>query len=71
VAVELSPKAALRDVERATKARQRADTDRAEAMERQANAIRAAIAAGVTITQLVEATGLSRERVYQIRDHRR
>lgn len=69
--MDLTPKAALRVVERATRARQRADADRAEAMERQATAIRAAIAAGVTITQLVEVTGLSRERVYQIRDHRR
>lgn len=69
--MELTPQAALRDVDRATKARRRADTDAAEAMERQADAIRAAISAGVAITELVRVTGLSRERLYQIRDRRR
>ncbi len=69
--MELTPKAALRDVDRATKARRRADSDAAEAMERQASAIRAAIGAGVSITDLVQVTRLSRERIYQIRDGRR
>lgn len=69
--MDLSPKAALRDVERATRARRRADADAADAMERQAIAIRSAIAAGVSVSEIVQVTGLSRERVYQIRDGRR
>jgi hypothetical protein len=71
VAVELSVRAALRDVERATKARQRADVDAGEAQERQAVAIRAALAAGVPVADIAGVTGLTAARIYQIRDGRR
>lgn len=64
--MELSPRAALRDVERATKARQRADTDAAQAQERQATAIRAALDAGAAVADIARITGLSNQRIYQI-----
>ncbi|WP_102157719.1 hypothetical protein [Zhihengliuella halotolerans] len=35
------------------------------------DAIRAALAAGVPVTELAEKSGLSRPRIYQIRDRRR
>jgi hypothetical protein len=66
--MEVSPKAALRDVERATKARRRVDGDAREAMARQAAAIRSAIASGVPISELVRVTELTKQRIYQIRD---
>lgn len=71
MAVELSPRAALRDVERATKARQRADTDATQAQERQAQAIRAALTAGASVADIARITGLTNQRIYQIRDHTR
>lgn len=43
--------------------------DKADASLRES--IRAAIVAGVKVPALVEATGLSRPRIYQIRDGRR
>jgi hypothetical protein len=66
--MEVSPRAALRDVERATKARRRVDGDAREAMARQADAIRSAIASGVPISELVRVTELTKQRIYQIRD---
>lgn len=71
MAVELSPAAALRDVERATRARQRADADATESQEQQATAIRAALAAGAAVADIATITGLSAARIYQIRDGRR
>ena len=69
--MDLTPRAALRDVERATKARQRADTDAAQAQERQADAIRAALDAGAGVADIARITGLSHQRIYQIRDRTR
>lgn len=65
---ELSPRAALWDVERATRARQRVDQNADELMARQHDAIRRAIAVGTSIPELVRVTGLTRQRLYQIRD---
>lgn len=69
--MDLTPKAALRDVERATKARQRADCDATQAQERQATTIRVALTAGATVTDIARITGLTNQRIYQIRDHTR
>lgn len=67
MALDLTPKAAMRDVERATKARQRADKDADDAQERQAVAIRAALSVGVSVAELARATGLTTQRIYQIK----
>lgn len=66
-----TPYAALLDVERATQARRRVNTDAEEAQERQAEAIRAALRVGVAVTELARVTGLTPGRIYQIRDARR
>ena len=71
MAVALTPRAALRDVERATKARQRADAEAAVAQESQADAIRKALGAGASVAEVAGVTGLSAPRIYQIRDGRR
>jgi hypothetical protein len=71
VAVALTPRAALRDVERATRARQRVDAEAAAAKETQADAIRNALAAGASVAEIAGVTGLSTPRIYQIRDGRR
>lgn len=68
---KLTPTAALRDVERATEARRRIDKDADEAQEKQAAAIRAALNVGVTVAELARVTGLSTQRIYQIRDGKR
>lgn len=69
MALDLTPKAAMRDVERATKARQRADKDATEAQDRQADAIRVALKVpGVTVAEIARVTGLTTQRIYQIRD---
>ena len=43
----------------------------AEATRRRDDAVRRAIADGVPVTTIAEQAGLSKARVYQIRDHRR
>jgi hypothetical protein len=58
-------------VERATRRRQQVDADSADAMREQADAIRDALAAGIGVAELVRITGLTRARIYQIRDGRR
>ncbi len=63
--------AALAAVEAATADRRAADDAAATARDRQSEAIRAALAAGVPATTLRDATGLSLARVYQVRDGRR
>ena len=45
--------------------------DEKELLEHQADVIRRAIGEGVGVTVIARATGLSRERIYQIRDGRR
>lgn len=55
----------------ATQLRRTADAAAAAARAAQADAIRAALAAGVRVVDVVRVTGLSRERVYQVRDGRR
>jgi hypothetical protein len=66
--MEISAAAALRDVELATQARRLVERDSREALEVQAQAIRMALAAGCTASQLAERTGLTPARIYQIRD---
>jgi hypothetical protein len=63
--------AALRDVERATRARQHADKDADDAQERQAVAIRAALGVGASVADISRLTGLTTQRIYQIRDGKR
>lgn len=63
--------AALRGVERALRAQRAADVNLTLAQEASGDAIRAALAAGVTVAVLVDRTGLSESRIYQIRDRRR
>lgn len=58
-------------VARTSEARRVADADADAAREAQALAIRAALEAGVSVAALVRASGLSRERIYQVRDGRR
>jgi hypothetical protein len=65
---EISPRAALLDVEIATRSRRRADEDSAIAMRQQADTIRAAIAAGCSLTEIAAKAELSVERIRQIRD---
>jgi hypothetical protein len=60
----MTPEEALAEVVAATERR-------APAMQDQADAIRNAIAVGVPVLQLVTVTGLSRARIYQIRDGKR
>lgn len=48
-----------------------ADADSAQAADRQTKAIRTALDAGASIATVAERAGLSRERIYQIRDGRR
>lgn len=53
-------------------AAERAARDNAEsARVARDDAIRAALASGMSVAELVDATGLHRQRVYQIRDGRR
>ncbi len=58
-------------VELATDLRRRAEAAAEKAVEEQTIAIRAAIGAGVNTLELAGLTGLSRARIYQIRDGRR
>jgi hypothetical protein len=60
----MTPEEALAEVVAATERR-------APAMQDQADAIRNAIRVGVPVLQLVTVTGLSRARIYQIRDGKR
>jgi hypothetical protein len=60
----VTPEEALAEVVAATERR-------APAMQDQADAIRNAIRVGVPVLQLVTVTGLSRARIYQIRDGKR
>lgn len=66
--MQISCTAALRDVELATQARRLVEQDSREAQETQAQAIRTALAAGCSASQLAERTGLTSARIYQIRD---
>lgn len=59
------------EVGRAARAVARADEKAAAARERLAAAVRAALAEQVSTAELMRLTGLSRGRIYQIRDGRR
>lgn len=58
-------------VTQATEAKQRLDQDFAEADRVWRAAIRAAVAAGERVVEIAAAAGITRDRVYQIRDGRR
>jgi diketogulonate reductase-like aldo/keto reductase len=62
--VELTPLEAVRQATEEKKAAETAD-------QRWRDAIRAAITAGVRVVDIAEAAGVTRDRVYQIRDDRR
>ena len=64
--MKISPAAALADVEITTSARQLADSDAELAVRRQADAIRAAAAAGVRAVLIAQRARISVRRVYQI-----
>lgn len=66
--MKLSPAAALADVEYATAARQLAQADADEAIERQAQAIRAALAADAKVDDVAARAKMSRRRIYQINE---
>lgn len=61
----------INKVRRAARAVTRANEAADAARERLAEQVRAAMAADVSVPQLMLATGLSRGRIYQIRDGRR
>jgi hypothetical protein len=61
----------MREVRAATRARSRADQAAEAARQRQAAAVRAAMAGKVPVPDLVKITGLSRERLYQLKAGRR
>lgn len=63
--------AALQDVREASRRRVEADAASEAAARDQSAAIRAAITAGVTVVELADETGMSKARIYQIRDGRR
>lgn len=58
-------------LEEAVAALRQAEEVVAEATRRRDDAVRGAIADGVPVTAIAEQAGLSKARVYQIRDHRR
>jgi len=62
---------ALRLVERKAQWRKALDEQMAEADQEFGDLIRMSLVNGATVAQLVEKTGLSRARIYQIRDGRR
>ena len=55
----------------AVDARRQAEQAVAEATRRRDDAVRQAIGDGVPVTAIADRAGLSKARVYQIRDHRR
>jgi hypothetical protein len=55
----------------AVAARTAADQAATEALDALNDVIRAEVAAGVPVADIVKVTGLTRARIYQIRDHRR
>jgi hypothetical protein len=55
----------------AVAARTAADEAAADALATLNDAIRADVAAGRSVADIVKVTGLTRARIYQIRDHRR
>jgi len=61
----------LSAVAETTQLRRTADAAADAARAAQAEAIRRALAAGARVVDVVHVTGLSRERVYQVRDGRR
>lgn len=61
----------LTEVRRAARAVTQADEAAARRRERLAELVRQALAEQVPVAQLVLATGLTRGRIYQIRDGRR
>ena len=63
--------AALDLVREATRRRARTEESNDAAIRHQTSAIREAIAAGVSTLDLAQETGMSRARIYQIRDGRR
>lgn len=64
-------RALMHEVRLATAAKTRAEDAADLARERQATAVRKAMEAKVPVAELVGATGLTRGRIYQIRDGRR
>lgn len=66
--MKLSPVAALIDVELATQARRRSDGDADQARLAQVKAIQAALQAGAAVADIAQKTGMTRARIYQIRD---
>ena len=64
--MKISPAAALDDVSYATRARQLAEQDTAQTIERQTRAIRAALDAGAKVDDVAARAKLSRRRIYQI-----
>jgi hypothetical protein len=61
----------MREVRAATRARSRADQAAEAARQRQAVAVRAAMAAKLPVADLLRETGLTRARLYQIQAGRR
>lgn len=61
----------LAAVEASTAARQKAEWAASQSRAHQAQAIATAVSAGVLVADLVEATGLTRGRIYQIVDGQR
>lgn len=59
------------EITRATTRRAAAAAESAAAREDQAAVIRQAIAEGIGVAEIVQLTGLTRMRIYQIRDGRR
>lgn len=64
-------RALMHEVRLATAAKTRAEDAADRARERLAAAVRKAVEAKVPVPELVGATGLTRGRIYQIRDGRR
>ena len=58
-------------LEAATVARRATERDADAAREQQAKEIRIAVAEGRPVSEIIRVTGLTRARIYQIRDHRR
>jgi hypothetical protein len=64
--MEVSPAAALRDVEIATRSRRLAESDFNDARKEQINAIRLALTAGCSQSEVAQVAGVSRQWVNQL-----
>ena len=63
--------AILADIAAATTRSRRATQEANERRDTLQYVIRSALASGVSVADIVKVTGLTRARIYQIRDHRR